>query len=152
MLALARSERTSPAAHAIDQSSANCDQFFRTPHLLRRSRAVRWADVRTSVPAFEKGPAKRKGEARDDVGTSSVARDGGWFWSRRRGNAWVTGKWWSAPCAYEFVDSALAAGVVLWPCETRRTPPTRPPFFVLASLRPPNSMLQVSDYVALTAE
>ena len=34
---------------------------------------------------------KRKGKARYDAGTSSLARDSRWFWSRSRGNVWVTG-------------------------------------------------------------
>ena len=43
------------------------------------------------VAAFAKESCKEKGQARDDVETSSVARDGRWFWGRRRGNVWVTG-------------------------------------------------------------
>src|SRR6188768_1095309 len=91
--------------------------------------------------------AKRRGQARYDVGTSSVARDGGWFWSRSRGNVWVTGEAWAAACAYEFVESALACrrgaraergAAPLRVSRSASNSTNSSAFFLLASLRLPN--------------
>jgi hypothetical protein len=103
--------------------------------------------------------SESKGQARHDEGTSSAARDGGWFWSRSRGNVWATGEMVAAACAYEFVESALA-------CRSgarakRDVADSTNSSALLGGGEPAaasriyeftNLVLQVSDYVALTAQ
>jgi hypothetical protein len=65
-------------------------------------RARRWerrgSRKRESRESYKEkeGGAVRRGErrerARDGAGTARVARDGGWFWGRCRGNVWATGE------------------------------------------------------------
>jgi hypothetical protein len=62
-------------------------------------------------------------------------------------------RWVAAPCAYEFVESALVDACGMQQSESRRTPPTRPPLFAgepaaaefIALTRPPNSFDRVSE-------
>ena len=53
--------------------------------------AVRTGALSTLRAAFAKDSCTRKGAGAYDVGTSSGACDGGWFWRRSRGNVGATG-------------------------------------------------------------
>ena len=77
----------------------------------------------------------------------SVARDGGWFWSRSWGAFEQRVSCDPAACAYAFVESARVCRQVFWQSVARhpfgyheacRTPRKRPRYLMVARLRPPN--------------